>query len=289
MESNMRILGTWVAGVDDKLVVQSEVGTVEIRLEDILFLRHLSEEDISSLGFHSPNATRYLFAPSAIPLKEGERYYQNVWVVLNTVTFGVSDNVTITAGIEAISTFITIFTSERVGPGLMGNVKYGKKLGENFYLGGGLLAAATVGEGISEGNAALAYGIATWGNPDNHITIGAGTGLAAGEWIQGPVMVVGGTHRVNRGLALVTENWIIPTFEQRPPFRDVQTGASYPGYTDAIVRMAFSGGVRVLTEKNTFDIALVTAGQWEEYGLTNFRRASWVPIPLPYLDFVYQF
>ena len=34
--------------------------------------------------FPNPNATRYLFAPSAIPLKKGEGYYQNTYLILNS-------------------------------------------------------------------------------------------------------------------------------------------------------------------------------------------------------------
>ena len=297
LESGMRVIGSWDASLEERLVVTTDVGTLVIPLENILFMSRLAESDLAGTGFRSPNSSRYLFAPSAIPLDKGERYYQNVWVVLNTVTFGVSDHVTVTAGVEAISTLVTLFTDSKIGPGMMGNVKYSTQVSDNVYLGGGILAAATLGESFAEANVALGYGIATIGNPDDHLTLGVGSGIFGGEWTQGPVLVLGGTKRLSRTLSLVSENWVAIRKDTREGinFPDPVTGEPMPAftYTENQILMAFSGGVRILTEKNTFDIALVTAGQVDRYQNYPYSDGSWsrdwLPIPLPYLDFVYQF
>jgi hypothetical protein len=45
--------------------------------------------------FENPNATRYLFGPTAIPLKKGEGYYQNTYIILQSFNIGVSNNFSI--------------------------------------------------------------------------------------------------------------------------------------------------------------------------------------------------
>lgn len=55
--------------------------------------------------FENPNATRYLFSPSAFSLKAGESYYQNTYLILNSFHYGITDNFTLGGGFEILSLF----------------------------------------------------------------------------------------------------------------------------------------------------------------------------------------
>ncbi|HTL82998.1 MAG TPA: hypothetical protein VL651_14895, partial [Bacteroidia bacterium] len=49
--------------------------------------------------FSNPNATRYFFAPSAIPLKKHEGYFQNAYLLANSVNVGITNNITVGGGV----------------------------------------------------------------------------------------------------------------------------------------------------------------------------------------------
>lgn len=55
--------------------------------------------------FRNPNSTRYFFAPSALPLRKGEGYYQNAYVFVNSVSVGVTDHFTMGGGFVLNPTF----------------------------------------------------------------------------------------------------------------------------------------------------------------------------------------
>lgn len=62
------------------------------RIKSFKEIKEVSFNDKGQVWFRNPNATRYLFAPSAIPLKKGEGYYQNFYILGNAVNYGITDN-----------------------------------------------------------------------------------------------------------------------------------------------------------------------------------------------------
>jgi hypothetical protein len=44
------------------------------------------------LWFENPQSTRYFWSPNGYGLKKGEGYYQNIWVLWNQFSLGLSDN-----------------------------------------------------------------------------------------------------------------------------------------------------------------------------------------------------
>lgn len=200
--------------------------------------------------FENPNATRYLFSPSAFSLKRGEAYYQNTYLFLNSFNFGVTDNLTIGAGFELISTFSG-------DPVFFITPKYSFKLTEKLRAGAGVLYANGVNSGFS--GLGIGYGILTYGNTDDNVTFGAGYGFVDSELSDRPVFTLSGMKRISRRVGLVSENWLIPTDD-------------YYGI--------FSYGLRFMGEKITVDFAF----------LNNPDIASEVLfIGIPYIDFVIKF
>lgn len=219
----------------------------------------VAPEDIKDgkYWFPNPNATRYFFGPTAIPLKKGEGYYQNTYLLLNSVNVGVTDNISIGGGVELIS----LFSSGSGGPIFFFTPKVGFKMGKNFHAGGGLYIMS-VPDVFNEGreNVGIAYGVGTIGNSNSNMTLGAGMGFTfSGEGGDSPILTLSGMHRVSRKTALVTENW----------FFNADDG--YYGL--------YSYGVRFFGEKLSVDLGFIN----------NADIMEGILIGVPYVDFVVKF
>jgi hypothetical protein len=218
-------------------------------------IREMTSIDITSIHkgeywFENPNATRYLFGPSAFNLKKGEGYYQNTWLLLNSFNYGITDYFSIGGGIELISTF-------NGSPSFILTPKVGFKTGEKTALGGGLLLV-NVGDFFDSNTLGIAYGVITRGTVNRNITAGVGWGFVDGEFSARPITTFSGLTRVSKKVALLSENWIIPS-DSYYPF--------------------FSYGVRFFGEKLAVDLAFVN----------NPDIASEIVIGIPYVDFVVKF
>lgn len=55
--------------------------------------------------FPNPHSTRYFFAPSALPLRKGEGYYQNAYIFVNSASIGVTDHFMMGGGFVLNPTF----------------------------------------------------------------------------------------------------------------------------------------------------------------------------------------
>lgn len=248
------------------VVETKELGIINIPESKIKQVREFEQATITENGkiwFQNPNCTRYLFAPSAIPLKKGEGYYQNLYGAGNAVNFGVSNNITIGGGL--------------VGPlGAYVNTKVGGKLGKYVHVAGG----AILGNGFFPVNGhnlgvGLGFGVVTIGNLDHNITVGAGYGFlnknGGTDWMEKPMYVANGMARLGKKYALVTENWVVNV--QGDPFgRGITTKSHYETF--------FSYAFRYMGQKSTLD-----AGFLNTPGLIN---KGWY-IGIPYIGFVIRF
>ncbi|MBV42698.1 MAG: hypothetical protein CL834_06655 [Crocinitomicaceae bacterium] len=110
----------------------------------------------------NPQSSRYFFAPSGIQLKQGEGYFQSN-IALNSVSIGVTDNVTI-GGLLSF-----------VGAG--GSLKIGKEIAENVHASfGGIGFKDYIGE--LDRPIGLMFANITWGTEDRNLTVNIGTGTS---------------------------------------------------------------------------------------------------------------
>lgn len=200
--------------------------------------------------FENPNATRYLFGPSAFNLKKGEGYYQNTYLLLNSFNYGVTDYFSIGGGIE----LLTLFNGS---PAFVLTPKVGFQTGPKTSLGGGILYA-NLGDIGDRSNFGIAYGVVTKGTVDKNFTVGLGWGIIDNEFSSRPIITFSGMTRLSKKIALVSENWIVPA--------DIY----YP---------LFSYGIRFFGEKMAIDLAFIN----------NPDIASEVVIGIPYVDFMVKF
>lgn len=240
----------------------ANLGSINIKYDNIYKIEKVENvvEKDGQFWIPNPNSTRYLFAPSAYNLKKGEGYYQNVYVLLNSVNYGITDYFSIGGGIEFISTF-SGYPIAFITP------KFGFHITEKFGIGMGVIAASFDGE-----YGGIAYGVFTYGGIENNVTLGVGWGAIYDNYItiynpdpwdvmNKPIITVNGMMRVGPKAALVTENWFAP----------IGSDDSYMGIV--------TYGVRFFKDKFTIDLALVN----------NMEIIEIIPIGIPYVDFVFKF
>ncbi len=236
------------------------IGIVTIQNSKIKKMQIVEEGKMSGgkYWFPNPNNTRYFFAPSAFNLKEGEAYYQNVYILSNSANYGVTNNFSIGGGI--IIPFAIYITP-----------KVNFKITEKLYVGtGGIFGVIPGPEVIG-----IAYAIATYGTNEHNVTLGTGYGFYDSEFANRPIITLNGMTRISRKVALVTENWSIPF--TRTEYDDMNW--QNPPVLKKVYDTYFSYGLRIMGEKITIDIAFVNSKDIFEI----------MPIGVPYVDFVYKF
>jgi hypothetical protein len=245
-------IGILVKHDTNSITINSEsLGIIKILESKIqkLELLHTDRFIEGEYWFENPNATRYLFGPTAIPLKKGEGYYQNTYIILQSINVGVSNNVSIGGGVDVILPF----TGET--PVIFVTPKVGFKVSEKWHFGGGIL----IGNLSDMGIAGIGYGVGTFGNTDHNLTGGVGWGYIDKKFENRPIITLSGMTRLARRVGLVSENWFVP-----------MSFGYYP---------IISYGMRFMGEKITVDFAFLNNGDIIQV----------IIIGIPYLDFVVKF
>lgn len=248
--------------------------TIDVALRDI---KNIEVIEASGPNIANPNSTRYFFAPSAIPLQKGSGYYQNAYILSNSVSFGITDKFTLGGGVIIPLLFYT-------------TPKISWKLGDKVYLGAGMIAATTIiPDLIISGG--IPYGIFTFGNTEDNITLGTGYGLL---WNDGdfkdsgkPIVTLNAMKRLNDRFHLVSENWLLAFVTESEyliseGYYDTKGGYVPSEYgTKEITETyaALSLGLRIkVGKKSTFDFAPVYIIGDNSNGVI-----------IPYLDLTYRF
>ena len=270
--------GLLVAHNDTELKLKTEsLGILTISNSKIRDIKLIEKEQMVNGRYYFPNPhpTRYFFGPSAIPLPKGEGYYQNAYVLANSVQAGVTDNFSMGGGV--VIPFMFFITP-----------KLGYKVGENTYVGGGILAATTISSEIPFG-IGIGYGSFTMGNNENSFTINAGWGAmkereytydpisftdrTTTSWSMAkrPIFSLSAMIRLAPKVAMVTENWFFATKDYENVYPLYQSDYEYRYHS------VFTFGFRIMGEKNSFDLALA---------VPSFEGQT---IGIPYLDYVFKF
>ena len=217
--------------------------------------------------FDNPHRTRYLFAPSALPLHKGEGYYQNAYIFVNSVAIGITDQFTMGGGFVLNPTFRdwqVVFLNPKFSFPSQSRVTFGVgalaigvfNRNYNFDINTGISRK----DGIETNLAGAVYGILTVGGAERNGSVGLGWAFANGTTTASPIINASYMARVGRRVGLVTENWLLIL-----PKNDPTVGV-------------LSGGVRFFSEKMAVDLAL-----WVPVGQDAFFVA------IPYVDFVIKF
>jgi hypothetical protein len=262
LEDGQVLIGRVVSRNKEELVLELASGArMEIAASAVKSVEEEKRAQVRASGelwFQDPNRTRYLYVPSAFMLRADEGYFSQKELVFSSLSYGLTDNITLQAG----AIIPAWFAPDGQGLNFIGGIKVGGSLSENFHLAGG--AQALVLPGIFGGSVAgggLLFGTATYGTPDAHVSVAGGIPFLLGNNLNVSnllILTVSGNIRMGQGTALVTENWILPA---------VQFNQELP--------MLNSLALRFFGTNWAVDVGAV--------------RVPGSAIPLPWLDFAYNF
>lgn len=196
-----------------------------------------------------PNATRLLFAPTARALQSGEGYVALYQVFLPFVAVGVSDAVALAGGFSLLPGVSEqlVYAAPKVTPYQRGDLAVAV---------GAFAATITSSDG---GVGGIVYAVGTKGGPSAAVSFGAGFLFGGGDFIETPILLIGGEYQVSNNVKLLSENYVIPAADNL-----------------AIV----SGGIRFIGDRLAGDFGLFTSPEIiTEGGLPFF----------PWLSFAYNF
>lgn len=180
---------------------------------------------------NNPHASHTFFAPSAIPLEQGQGYYQNSYVLVHSAWFAPLDEVSIGGGFQMMSVLASLRPDQNKLPGYFLSMKAGKRLQPGMWAG--LYAVGTqlsndppFQDSLDSGRrmgAVMAQ--ATIGSQEAHMTFHFGWGANGLGFTRKPLFGISGQWRFTEPLAIVTENWWL-SFD-RDPFPVYTLGVRY--------------------------------------------------------------
>ncbi len=195
-------LGKVIREDSESVILQTEnLGKITIQKKDIKSreLVEVGQIKEGEVWFANPQSTRYFWAPNGYGLKKGEGYYQNIYVLWNQFSVGVTDNFSLGGGLiptflfgESTPVFIVPKFSIPINPNKW-NIGLGALLGTIF--------------GESDASFGLLYGLSTFGSPDNNLSVGLAYGFAGGDWADSPLINVSAMVRTGKRGYFISENY----------------------------------------------------------------------------------
>lgn len=187
------------------LVLSTQIyGELKIPVSYIKSRRILTE--VKKVGdeiwLPNPQSSRYFWAPNGYGLDAETSYYQNIWILYNQFSFGLTDNFSLGAGMLPLFLFAGTSTPFWIVPKLSLPV-----VKDKFNVGTGAFLGTIIGE--DTGVFGLLYGTTTFGSRDQNISIGLAYGFAQDDWLDIPVINISGMVRTGPRGYLITENYAI--------------------------------------------------------------------------------
>ncbi|RNC79631.1 MAG: hypothetical protein ED557_13995 [Balneola sp.] len=189
----------------------NSIPSIDIPFENIKKIEEIDSLNIRSDGeywFPNPSSTRYFLSPTAFTLDRKEGYYQNTYLLFNSVNVGLMDFFSVGGGFEFLSTF-----GSGISPIFYLTPKIGGKVAKDFRLSGGVLMINADDFWLG-----TIYTVGTYGNTNDNISVGLSWGFIDGEIADRPIYTLGGTKRISRRVSLLTENYFFPDVEGNNSF-----------------------------------------------------------------------
>ncbi|MBL7727131.1 MAG: hypothetical protein JNM68_05580 [Dinghuibacter sp.] len=280
--------GFIVSETDEEVVIETKnMGRVAIPKYNIKSINRKQTGQLvrGEYWFDNPNATRYVIGPSAIPLRKGEGYYQNLMLVAHSASVGITRNISIGGGTE----LLTPITTGKAPAVYFFTLKSGFKVAPRLHVGGGLLYL-NIGNnyyGTRNNHLGNVFGLVTYGSRNNNVTVGAGWGAQRSKQLNPhtnnaemrsyiskyPTFTFSAMARPFKWLGVVTENWVFPVSNINYPV------SGEPVRNFSRYEYVLSYGVRLMGERVALDLGLFNRREIAEYTV----------IGLPYIAFVVRF
>lgn len=195
-------------------ILMQDASTITLRTEElgvvVLQKSNVKRMDLVSgkrgkdgnYWFDNPQASRYFWQSNGYGVKAGEGYYQNVWIFFNHVTYGVTDNFQIGAGVVPLFLFAGSPTPVWLNPKF--SIPVAK---DRFNVGVGALVGTIIGAETPVFG--MLHGTGTIGTRDRNLSLGLGYGYAGGEFADVPAISLSGMWRTGQKGYLLTENYFL--------------------------------------------------------------------------------
>ena len=206
LKDKSEIIGEILSENSEEVVVKTtNLGTITIKWSNISSITDVKKENITKTGqYYEYNlqSTRYFFGPNGFGLKEGEGYYQNVWIFYNQISYGFTDYFTMGLGTVPLFLFAGAPSPVWITPKFSIPIKK-----DAVNIGAGALLGTVIGE--DDASFGIGYGNLTLGNRNHNLSVSVGYGMLGGEWSDTPAITVSAMTRVSRRTYLITENYFV--------------------------------------------------------------------------------
>ncbi len=174
-----------------------------------------SYKRVFSTWKNNPHASHTFFAPSAIPLQQGQGYYQNSYVLMHSAWFAPLNEVSIGGGFQIMSVLASLRPGQKKLPGYFLAMKIGKRLQPGVHAG--IYAVGTqlsndppFRDSLDTGRKMGAViGQCTIGTMEAHATLNFGYGVTGIGLTRKPLFGFSAQWRFTEPLAIITENWVL--------------------------------------------------------------------------------
>lgn len=181
-------------------------GTVTIKMYDIKLMEEADPSRIIGTDYWAENfqSTRYFWMPNGFGLKPGEAYYQNVWILFNQFSVGITKNISLGAGTIPIFLFGADVAPLWITP------KISLPVAKKFNIGAGVvyLHVFTGSRSDGSGGGGVAYGVFTFGTRDKNASLGIGYGFSGKDFSKRPVITFSTMTRLGPRGYFMTENYL---------------------------------------------------------------------------------
>lgn len=184
-------------------LLTGNLGQITLKISDVVSITEINQKQLKSgkYWFPNPQATRYFWAPNGYALEAGEGYYQNIWVLFNQFSVGVTKNFSLGFGFVPLF----LFSSDATTPAWIAPKFSLPVEKDRFNMGvGALIGSAGTGFGIL-------YSTFTFGDRDHNSSIGLGWGYADGGIADTPTVSFNYMVRTGPRGYFLTENYYIDT------------------------------------------------------------------------------
>ena len=248
MKNGEEYKGIFIQKNENIIVLKTDNGEMNLIATNVASI--IEDKYKGNFRFENNHDTRYFFGPSGIGIKRNKGYYQNLMLTSNFVNYGISDNISIGGGFEFISAFYQ-FPIWFVTP------KISFEISENINAGVGVFFA-----GFSTfGTSALGYGVITLGESESNLSVGMGFGYMNDGLSKRPPIMISGMHRITNGVALLSENYLIPSSNGKFNLLGIE-------------------GIRILSPKSSFDLGVFVAPGFSDNGAI---------LPIPFVGYARSF
>ncbi len=179
------------------------LGVVTIKTSDIKRTRIVKPSEIKSGQVWTENAqaSRYFYTPNGYGLRKGEGYYQNVLILFNQLSYGVSNRFTV--GMGTVPVFLFGADAFPIWVTAKWSIPV---IEDKVNLGIGGLGGFILNGGESFG---IPFGTATFGNRDANFNFGLGWAYGGGEFANRPTITLSYINRYSKRSYFITDNYLI--------------------------------------------------------------------------------